>query len=321
MKSLAEIMANKPWAILPYKLTILQSLPLDSFFVMDKPPEDSYLSMDENGIATLRIHGVIGQRLGLFDKMFGGVSTEDIAADFDRAMQSPDVKGVILHIDSPGGMVDGIQELAEKIGQARGVKPIWAFTDGMMASGAYWVGSAAEKIFATPTSQIGSIGVVAMHRDLSRRENMMGVKTTYITSGKYKRMANQAEPLTDEGRAYIQEMVDRMHAIFSADVAANRKMSVGDVDGTEARIYLAGQARDLGLIDDFGNLNHVCRMLKDARSAAVLGQTAAERVRAILQQKKESGKTRAGAIRELWAEFPELADEVYVTGGTASAGA
>jgi signal peptide peptidase SppA len=159
---------------------------------------------------------------------------------------------VLLYVDSPGGTVDGTQALADLIFNARGKKPIVAIADGMAASAAYWIGSAADKFFISgDTTLTGSIGVVAQHTDISTAEEKRGIKVTEITAGKYKRIASEHAPLTDEGRASIQERVDHLYSVFVDNVARNRGVSSDLVasDMADGKLFVGKQAIKAGLVD------------------------------------------------------------------------
>lgn len=211
-----------------------------------------------NGVAILGLDGVLAKKMNLFMQISGGTSTQIAANDFRAALNDSDVSAIILAIDSPGGTVDGTQELADLIYASRDQKPIIALADGMMASAAYWIGSAASKIFmSSDTATIGSIGVVAAHMDVSRAEDMRGVKTTEITAGKYKRIASQYGPLTPEGRATMQDQVDQTYSVFVNAVARNRGVSADTVvqDMADGRVFIGQQAIDAGLVDGVSTLD------------------------------------------------------------------
>ncbi len=134
-----------------------------------------------NGTAVINIYGVLSQRLDLFSWLFGGAVIETITDNFKAALDDPAVKSILLNVDSPGGAVDGTSGLSDLIYQSRGRKPIIAIANSIILSAAYWIASAADKIYmASGTSQAGSIGVVARHVDISKSEEMAGVKTTEI---------------------------------------------------------------------------------------------------------------------------------------------
>jgi len=122
----------------------------------------------QNGIAVLPIFGVIAKRMNLLMEISGGTSTQLAQRDFQAAVSDPEVREIVLLIDSPGGEVSGIEQFANAISAARGVKPVTALIDGFGTSAAYWLASAASRVYvADQTTVVGSIGVVAQHMDSS----------------------------------------------------------------------------------------------------------------------------------------------------------
>jgi signal peptide peptidase SppA len=210
-------------------------------------------------VAIVPLIGVLAKRANLFMQISGGTSTQIVGDWLAQAAADPKVSAVVLEIDSPGGQVDGVQQLAEQIRQIRADgKPVVAWINGIGTSGAYWIASAAERVtIADMTTAVGSIGVVATHVDVSRREEQIGVKTTEITAGKYKRIASSYAPLSEEGRATMQEMVDAIYSVFVDAVAANRDVSVGQVlsDMADGRVFIGQGAIDAGLVDGVSTLD------------------------------------------------------------------
>ena len=289
---------SSPWAIRPEKLEAIQEI-IDrklkgetiEFEAATRRGNDepTYMTIDKNGLATIQIHGTVGRRLNMFEQASGGVSTEILLKDFKKATSDKSVKGILLHIDSPGGIVDGVKELADAIYYARDQKPIFAYAEGEIASAAYWMGSASHKVFSEKTALIGSIGVVATHYDFSVADEKQGVKRTYIYNGKYKRIANDAEPLNEEGRAYLQEIVDDFYAIFVEDVERNREnLSQETILDMESKIYIADKALKQGLIDGIGDYSQIYTTLK--MEAGIMTKD------------------------ELKAQFPDLLKEVLAEG-------
>lgn len=255
---------NSPWAITPEKLleiraiyaTHLRGEKIDLAGVEARigrslKNERTPYAM-EGSTAIVTIEGVLAKKANLFMDISGGTSMQLVESDFKAAMADPAVKAIVLSIDSPGGTVDGTEGLANTIYGARGSKPIVAIADGTMASAAYWIGSAADKIYAADNStKVGSIGVVATHEDYSQAEHAAGVKVTEITAGKYKRVASSHEPLSQDGRASIQSMVDHIYSNFVETVARNRGVGVAKVSDemADGRIFLGQQAVKAGLVD------------------------------------------------------------------------
>lgn len=268
---------TSPWAIMPEKLVELQEIyithlrgeKIDLASVearLGRPLNNEPRPYEvQDGVAVLAIDGVISKRMNIFQKISGGVSSELLRRDFSQAMNDPDVHSVVLYIDSPGGAVDGTQELAREIHAARGQgKNLVAFSDGLMASAAYWIGAQAHRAYISgDTVTVGSIGVVARHIDVSRYEEKIGVKTTEITAGRYKRAASEYEPLTETGRRTIQEMLDHIYNAFLADVARARpQLSIEPVKTgkeetipwADGRLFLGRQAIEAGLVDGVSTL-------------------------------------------------------------------
>jgi signal peptide peptidase SppA len=207
----------------------------------------------ENGVAVLPVDGILGKGMNLMMRFSGGTSTQMLSRDLALAANDPTApNGIVMVFDTPGGTVDGTQQAAAAVRAAALMKPVVAVVDGEMASGGYWIGSAADQIFIqSDTDMVGSIGVVATHEDVSGALEKQGVKRTEITAGKYKRIASSTGPLTDEGRATIQETVDHIYSVFVNEVAANRNTTVEDVLArmADGRIFLGQKAIDAGLVN------------------------------------------------------------------------
>lgn len=270
---------NSPWSIAPEKLQEIRAVyethmkgekidlkPIKAAMqsgMNELEAERGYRV--ESGVAIIDIRDVLTKGMTFFSYLFGGTAMREVGDAFDRAMEDPQVHAVILAIDSPGGTVDGTEELSGKIMSARGKKPIVSWADGMMASGAYWVGAAADKIYiAGDTTTVGSIGVVATHVDISKADEMMGERWTEITAGRYKRIASSHKPLSEEGRAYIQEQVDAIYSVFVQSVAAMRGRSVEEVlESADGRIFVGQQAITAGLADGVAGLSELVNNLKE----------------------------------------------------------
>lgn len=209
--------------------------------------------MAGDGIAVIAVTGVLTKRYNLYTWWFGGTAMEHLAARLKAAENDPAVVAVVLDVDSPGGTVDGTKELADKIAAFN--KPVVAFANGLAASAAYWCACRADEIMASSLAEVGSIGVVLRHVEYADALKDAGIKVSYITAGKYKRLANEAEPLSDEGRDYLQAILDHIYSVFVDDVASGRKVSVETVvKMAEGRIFIGQKALDAGLIDSLGTL-------------------------------------------------------------------
>jgi signal peptide peptidase SppA len=256
---------TSPWAIIPSKLeeisniyaTHLRGEKIDIAGVearLGRPlanERQPYQVTD--GVAQINVDGPLAKRMNMFMQVSGGTSMELLASDLRAALADAEVKAVLLIIDSPGGTVDGTEDLARTVLAARdGGKPVVAWVDGMMASAAYWIGAAADAIYiGASTDTVGSIGVAMQHIDRSAADKMDGIKRTDIYAGQYKRIASDTAPLTKEGRAYLQDMVDTQYSIFVEAVAQARGIDTDTVlaDMADGRIFIGQQAINAGLVD------------------------------------------------------------------------
>jgi signal peptide peptidase SppA len=222
-----------------------------------------------DGVAILPIDGVIAKRMNMFTQISGGTSTQLAAQALQQAINDPAVHSIVLSIDSPGGTVDGTQALANAVLKARDSgKAIVTLGDGCMCSAAYWIGSAAQAVYiADSTTQVGSIGVVASHIDVSGAQASQGVKTTEISAGKYKRIASQYGPLTKDGRQSIQDNLDYTYSLFVNAVAKNRNVSGATVlaNMADGRVFTGKQAIDAGLVDGIETLDSLISRLNTNR--------------------------------------------------------
>jgi HK97 family phage major capsid protein len=215
-------------------------------------------------IAVLPMYGVIAQRMDLMMAYCGGVSTEAFADAFDAAMGDPNVSAIVIDCDSPGGNVQGTPELAKRILAARGKgKKIVAVANGTMASAAYWICSAADEIVATPSGDVGSIGVFCVHVDQSAMNEMIGLKYTLVKAGDHKAESNPWEELSPEAEAFMQTQVDEMNALFVSTIAKQRGTDVKTVnaDYGQGRCFTAKQALAAGMIDRIATLEETLNRL------------------------------------------------------------
>ena len=207
-----------------------------------------------DGVLRIPVKGVL---LNGFPYQFFDFATgyEYIGKALDRGMADPDVRGIALVIDSPGGMVAGNFDLVDRIHAARAQKPIRAFAAEAAYSAAYSIASAAQQLVVARTGGIGSIGVVTSHIDMSKALDDAGYKITFIHAGKHKVDGNPYEALPDDVKARIQSRVDGLYAIFVDTVARNRNLDAAAVRATEALTFTATEAIDCGLADSIGSLD------------------------------------------------------------------
>jgi len=211
-------------------------------------------SLQQGDIAVIPIHGTLVRRALGLEAASGLASYQEIGAQIDRAVADPAVAGIVLEIDSPGGEAGGVFELAERIRAATHDKPVWAVANDQAFSAAYALAAAADEVFVTRTGGVGSIGVIAMHADQSRKDEQDGYRFTAIYAGSHKNDFSPHAPLSDDARAALQAEVDRLYGIFTESVATHRGLTVEAVRDTQARLYFGGDAVAAGLADRIGTL-------------------------------------------------------------------
>jgi signal peptide peptidase SppA len=171
------------------------------------------------------------------------------------------VSAILIDANTPGGTIAGVTELAAEMYAARGRKPIVAHANALAASAGYWIVSAADEIVATPSADVGAIGVITAHVDTSKAEEAEGVTRTVVSAGKYK--AEGHGPISEEGLAALQARVDDAYAVMTKDIARGRGVSPADVRAGfgEGRVVSAKEALKLGMIDRIATFDEtVARM-------------------------------------------------------------
>ena len=319
---------NSPWAIQPDKLLEIDAIysshlrgpKIDIAAVearIGKPLSNGPKSYEViDGVAVLPIEGVMAKRANMFMEISGGVSMEIAARELQTAVNDPSVHSIILAIDSPGGTVDGTQTLANAITAARSFKPVVSLASGTMASAAYWAGSAAQAVYIVDgTTAVGSIGVVATHRDISGAEDKAGIKTTEIYAGQFKRIASSYAPLSDAGRQSIQDQVDYTYSLFVSAVASQRGVSEDKVlkNMAEGRVFQGQQAIDAGLVDGVSTLDALVAQLNRDRLG---GQSTQSRAGAA-QPTQTKPKGQAMNADEIASAHPEAAAALRAQGADA----
>lgn len=222
-------------------------------------------------IAVISVMGVIAHHASQVDNISGpgGTSTARVGQAFDAAMDDPAVKAVVLHVDSPGGGVPGVQELADKIYAARGRKPIIAQVNSTAASAAYWIASQADEIVATPSGQVGSIGVYGSHRDISAAAEKQGLKVTFFAWPPQKVDGNQFAPPSAEFADKAMADVKTVYGQFAGSVARGRGVKTKDVESGFGKggVELASNALKLGMVDRIGTMEDTLRRVAKMKSA------------------------------------------------------
>ena len=220
------------------------------------------LQADKPGsVAVLPLFGIINQRYAGDFSGPQGTSVQEFTQQFRTAMNDPNVKAIVIDVDSPGGTVSGVDELATEIYNARkqGTKKITAVSNCLCASAAYYIASQANEFCVSPSSLTGSIGVYQLHEDDSTALENIGVKFTFISAGKYKVEGNSFQPLDDEARTAMQGVVDDFYDMFTKAVARGRGVAVKNVRNGfgEGRVLTALDAVKQGMADRVATLDEV----------------------------------------------------------------
>lgn len=199
-----------------------------------------------DGVAHIPIAGIIGQDLSPFQRGDGCVDTLDIRDELDQADLDTDVRGAILHIGSPGGMILGTPETADRI--ADFTKPIFVFSRSQVCSAAYWIAAACDAIYTTRTADVGSIGVYLPVFDYSEMFKQAGVTVELIKSGKLKGIGYPGTSLSESAKEYLQKEINDIYATFARHVRDTRGENVTD-DTMQGQSFMAPEALERGLID------------------------------------------------------------------------
>lgn len=204
-----------------------------------------------HGVAMIPVHGVIAPRMNLFSETSGGTTFERLGTQLAAAVADPAVKTIVFDVDSPGGSVAGAREFSRQVMQARTQKRLVAHVHHLMASAAYWGLAGVTEIVASPSSLVGSIGVLSIHDDLSAALAQLGVKRTIISAGKFKSENVTGWPLSETARTYMQSLVDASYGRMLADIAQGRRIAAGTVERTygQGRVLDAEAALAAGLVD------------------------------------------------------------------------
>ena len=296
-----------PWALMPERLQAMTAV-LTRWSSDEPPSEDTLFQVNADrvlrdtrkqfasdrgasnagaGIAVLPLYGVVTQRGNMVDDISGpgSTSTQKFTSALRQVLADDTVGQILIDIDSPGGSVYGVAELATEIVKARAQKPVVAVANSLAASAAYWIGCSAGEFYVTPGGEVGSIGVWQAHFDYSKALEEEGVKPTLISAGKFKVEGNPYVPLDPEAQAFMQSRVDDYYNAFIKAVAKGRGVSVADVrDGMgEGRVLGADAALAAKMVDGIATFDDVlAKMQKTVVSQKPPGASRLAQARAAL---------------------------------------
>ena len=221
-------------------------------------------------VALIHMRGPITYKSSWLSYYFGGACVEDLQAQFRVALSDPAVRTIVFRIDSPGGVVTMVPEFADELFAARGVKPIVAVADTLVASAAYWLAAQVETIYTSVSGCLGSIGVYLEHINFSQMLEQAGVKVTLIAHGDRKVDGHPSQPLSDEVKARIQARVDEVGAEFEVAVARGRGVTKKIVVETfgQGEVLRGQKAIAVGMADKRGTFTQVLARLTKAKMGA-----------------------------------------------------
>lgn len=197
-----------------------------------------------SGVAVIPVEGVI-----LRHRSFFSAGLKDISEALDAALTAPEVRAILFSVHSPGGQARGVKEVADAIHAARRVKPCAAWVDGLCASAAYWLASATGAVYAGPSAEVGSIGVILRHMDKSGWNKEAGLAFTYVTAGSHKAVGHPDGPLSERDLGVLQARVNAIYEMFCGDVAQHMGLALDNrAAWADGRDFLAGEAEALGLV-------------------------------------------------------------------------
>ena len=289
-----------PWALMPERLQAMAGV-LTRWSAGEPPTDEAMFQIQServlrdtrkqmaaanagSGIAVLPLYGVVTQRGNMVDDISGpgSTSTQQFTSALRQVLADDTVGQILIDIDSPGGSVYGVAELASEIVKARAQKPVVAVANSLAASAAFWIGCAASEFYVTPGGEVGSIGVWQAHFDYSKALEEEGVKTTLVSAGKFKVEGNPYVPLDPEAQAFMQSRVDDYYNAFIQAVAVGRGVTVDDVRNGmgEGRVLGADAALVQRMVDGIASFDDVlARMQAKVAGTAVRNQSRLKQAR------------------------------------------
>lgn len=236
-----------------------------------QPPQAPVPTASRSTVAVIPVHGV----LTADGPAYFGSNYITISNAVELAAANPDVKHIVLSVDSPGGQVIGLTETAAVIAQAAKTKPVTAMVEGTAASAAFWLASQSGEIVLTPSGEVGSVGVRMMHVDISQMLEKEGYRVTELSSGDFKTEWSPYKPLSEDAKADMQQRLEATHGDFIKAVASGRgnrasREAVANRFG-EGRMYSAEAAKKQGLVDSLASPRDFYRGLVTGRTTPSVG--------------------------------------------------
>lgn len=222
---------------------------------------ETSIALSNEQITVIPIYGPI-----MIDQADGLISTQAVVADeliaeLKQAEQNPNVKAIVLEINSPGGSAVASAEVAATLQSLN--KTTYSIIRDVGASGAYWIAASTDKIFASPMSITGSIGVISSYLEFSGLMEKYGVDYERLVAGKHKDIGTPFKDLTPEERTILEKKLEAIHQIFIRDVAANRNLPEEAIPLiSTGEFFLGTEAQELGLVDQLATKEQALEIIK-----------------------------------------------------------
>lgn len=239
---------------------------------LDEIEEEAKSYEVQNGVAVVRLSGPVTKRFSFWSWLFGGTSTQVTADSLRRAANDSQCTSIMLVIDSPGGSVSGVGDLADVVSAVNKRKPVCVYAEDMCASAAYWVASQAGKIYANSTAMVGSIGTYMVVHDYSKMVEGNGIKVHVIRAGEFKGAGTPGTEITDKQLAEFQRTTDQINAKFVEGVAAGRGMSIDAAAKlNDGRVHVGAEAVKMGLVDEICTLDEAIEKMRNMKQKSGAG--------------------------------------------------
>jgi signal peptide peptidase SppA len=300
---LATRIFDTPLLIAPQKLEVILAA-LAPRLGIEAPPISAAISVERasrkpyevtpDGIAIIPVEGTLVHKTRGIDALSGLRSYVDIQQEIEDAATDPTIKGILLEIDSPGGEVAGAFDVADTVYSARATKPLIAVANNDAFSAAYLLASAAQRIYVSRTSGVGSVGVIVSHLDVSGNDEKMGYRYTIVSAGARKADFNPHAPLSEEAKSVLEGEIARTYGLLVNTVARNRGLPEAAVRGTEAGLFFGGDALNVKFADRLGTRQDA---LADLRAViAPAGVSIQTQGRTSMQEEPLAAETQASAV-------------------------
>lgn len=280
-------------ASLDFTATLVKAEPMAVAYAAERYRDKPYILTDK-GVAVVPVLGTMVHRGSFLDSASGLTNYQRLENQFNALANDPDVKAVLLEMDTPGGQAAGVFDLAASLSKMG--KPLWASVNENAHSAGYALAAVADRITLARTASAGSIGVIALHVDQSGKNAKDGYAYTAIHAGAKKAMGSPHAPLADDARTELQARVDTLYSHFIEHVAQARHLDPAAVRAQEAGTFMGQSAVDAGLADEVMSFNDTLAALEAHVSAKPVFPSAA------LQPRRQTTRSTAMSTPEATAE-------------------